>query len=154
MKTNLNEPMENNEVVSAEETGPGPMIIRQCQYDLPGGKCGQRTVARGYCNRHYRVLNRRRAFNDRRSHTLAPATTEKGVQRNVDAVRRAREKLERAAPQFAEDLKMASRVAAQRGDSRPAEWGLLHSRAVLPAAPEKTAAAIGTTINIGVKVSE
>src|SRR5262249_54272514 len=125
------------EHMDSQDPNPGkqprlPVVIRACQYDLPDGKCGQRTVARGYCSKHYRVLNRRGAFNDQRSHTLAPATTQRGIDRNMDAVRRAREKLERAAPEFAEHIRTAAKVAAQKGDSRPAERGLLHSTALAP----------------------
>jgi hypothetical protein len=130
-----------------------PVVIRDCQYDLPDGKCGQRTVARGYCSKHYRVLNRRGAFSSQRSHTLAPATTEKGIDRNMAALRRAREKLEQAAPEFAEHIKTASRVAAQKGDSRPAEWGLLHSRAIASLSGEKDELGKQPIINIGVKIS-
>ena len=56
-----------------------------------------------------------------------------------------------AAPQFAEDLLTASRVAAQRGDSRPAQFGLLHSRAVAPVDTREGPGG-GFVVNIGMAV--
>jgi hypothetical protein len=125
---------------------------RTCRYELTGGICGKPAIARGYCSRHYRALARRGAFKPNRP-PIGTATTEKGVQRNLDRLSEAKEKLERAAPAFARHLVQASKIAAQKGDSRPAEWGLLHSRAVAPIDATKDEPGRAPIINIGVKVS-
>jgi hypothetical protein len=90
----------------------------------------------------------------KRSRSLAPGTTAKGVSRNLNSLQVAREKLERAAPEFAEHIRRAAKVAARKGDSKPAEWALLHTRSVAPVAPAKPTAERDdrVIVQIGVKV--
>jgi hypothetical protein len=102
-----------------------------CLYDLAGKLCGNPIRARGYCEKHYKVLNRRGAFRAAPL-TLQPATTTDQVDRNLGHLERARQALDAHAEKLVEHLLTAAEVAARKGDSKPAEWGLLHTRTVEP----------------------
>jgi uncharacterized Zn finger protein (UPF0148 family) len=60
----------------------------------------------------------------------------------------ARERIERNAARYAEIHVAGSEIAAAKGDTRPAEWGLLHSRAVESVKGES--GATGVVVQIGV----
>ncbi len=123
-----------------------------CNYTLENGaKCNSpNTIARGYCEKHYRALKRAGAFED-----LVPKPSRRSdlVLANVASVKRARKQLLKNMPTYADLHLVASKNAAQKGDAKPIEWAMLHTRTVEPIAEAKGSPASGTTINIGVKVS-
>lgn len=94
-----------------------------------GRKClSLKIKARNLCERHYAVLRRAGAFDASRNLTA----TEDEVLDNSVRLGKARQILERSAPYAARRLREAVKVAASKGHSGPAEWLLLHSRAVRP----------------------
>jgi hypothetical protein len=95
-------------------------------------------------------LKRSGAFSDLDIHTK-PRSDHLAV--NVKAIKRAHKKLLKNAPDYVDIHLAAARNAAERGDSKPAEWAILHTRTVEPIAEKGSSATAGTTINIGVKVS-
>ncbi len=101
-----------------------------CLYDIDGDFCGQPVRARGYCMRHYKILNRKGAFSDTR--VIPAGSDSETADRNMGHVARARLQLEQHTEAIVGHLMRAIEVAANKGDSRPAEWGLLHARAVEP----------------------
>lgn len=113
------------------ETSPG---ISGCLYDSAGVLCGEKVRARGFCKRHYNILARRGAFKPTEKTSLAPgsAVTEQSIARNLGHIERARLRLEEHTETLVNHLLLAAEIAAKKGDSRPAEWALLHSRTVQP----------------------
>jgi hypothetical protein len=123
-----------------------------CQYELESGqKCNSpKVLARGFCERHYRSLKRAGAF-EVATKTRTPSEV---TARNVAAVRKARKKLLKLAPDFVDHLVAGSQIASKTGDTRAAQWALLHTRTVEPVSEKQNSSVnTGTTINIGVKVS-
>lgn len=98
-----------------------------CQFETDGIFCGAKIRARGYCPKHYKILQRRGAFED-----IAHNVPAEVVDRNLGHIERARQVLDKHAETFAQHLITAAEVAARKGDSKPAEWGLLHTRTVEP----------------------
>lgn len=122
-----------------------------CTYTLADGSiCNKPKDARGYCNTHYQVMKRAGAFTDLKP--IAPKSSTATVRNNVRALQRAERKLARLAPTFVDHLLRASEVAAENGKGDPAQWALIHSRAVTPIATN-TNTNSQPVINIGVKVS-
>lgn len=108
----------------------GKRELSGCVYETDGYFCGQPVRARGYCMRHYKILGRKGAFKDIRP--IPPGSDADTADRNMGHLERARLQLERHTETFVQHLLTAAENAAKKGDSRPAEWGLLHSRAVEP----------------------
>lgn len=130
---------------------PPPLQLATCAFDLGNGsKCQNRKLAKGYCSAHYFQLRRAGAFAD---HPVKQRTPAAVLASNIRAQRRAQRKLEKLAPDFVDHLYNASTVAAQKGDSAPAQWALLHSRAVQPLQNGPTSAN-SLTVNVGVKVDK
>lgn len=113
---------------------PATLGTSGCLYELAGKFCGATVRARGYCQRHYKLLNRHGAFKPAKPEPLEPgsATTEAQIDRNLGHLERARLALEKHTEALVGHLMVAAERAALKGDSRPAEWGLLHSRALQP----------------------
>jgi hypothetical protein len=66
----------------------------------------------------------------------------------ADILNAAADAIERGALEYVAAHRQATRIAALKGDSKPAEWALLHTRVVKPV--EKEAAAAGLIVNVGV----
>lgn len=106
--------------------------ITGCLFDIGKGKtCGAEMRARGFCRKHYAQLARKGAF---RPGTEAPADPKTAADVNLGHLARARSVIEQHSETFVKYLLMAAKVAARKGDSKPAEWALLHSRTLEPIA--------------------
>lgn len=123
---------------------------KRCQFTLGNGaKCvSSKVFSRGYCEKHYRSLLRAKAFAPDSLRTFTPRQQ---VLENVATVRRARRKVLKDAPTYAEHLLAASAIAASKGDSSPAQWALLHTRAIQPIT-NGVQSNNGVVVNVGVKV--
>jgi hypothetical protein len=125
-------------------------------YETDGAICGDKVRARGYCSRHYKVMLRANAFEPTRPISGNPET----VARNVGHLDRARLLLQAHTEELVSILLEAARKAAKRGDSKPAEWALLHSRTLEPvltggaaARPNGKDTDTGVKVIIGVQLS-
>lgn len=107
--------------------------------------------ARKLCERHYAQLRRLGAFERQRAATDLEAI----ANISSDRLAKARDILERAAPMAARDLKLASKVAASKGDGKAALALLLHSRAVEPITQNRPdmQPSLQPVINIGFAVA-
>lgn len=123
-----------------------------CLYDLAGKLCGQPVRARGFCSKHYKVLNRRGAFKPAGSVTLQPTTTTEQIDRNLGHLERARIALDKHAEKLVEHLMTAAEVAARKGDASPAQWGLLHTRTIAPVITSTGTAGKGGADAAGIRV--
>lgn len=122
-----------------------------CAYrESDGSLCAKTTVAKGFCSSHYYKLKRAGAF--AKPSAAKPSPGHATVLANAKSLRKAQRQLEANAPTFVAHLVVASENASKKGDSKPAEWALLHSRAIAPIAATSKEAS-GVTINVGVKVS-
>lgn len=124
-----------------------------CHYEMAGQLCGAVVRARGYCRKHYMALNRRGAFDAGRPLQPGAAITEAQVERNIGHLDRARLLLQQHTEELVGILIEAARKAAKRGDSKPAEWALLHSRTLEPVLTGGAAARPGAKeVEQGVRV--
>lgn len=123
-----------------------------CAYDVAGHLCGAKPRARGYCMPHYRALKRRGAFELTARKGTAPGLTEAAIDRNLGHLDRARLLLQENTAVLVQNLLDAAAVAAKRGDSKPAEWALLHSRTLEPVLTGGAASAKGSNDHQGVRV--
>ena len=128
------------------EIVPSPILGCGFTYDN-GLKClDLKLFARGYCTRHYSQLRRMGAF------AVKGQADTLDVLGEVERLRmdKALSILQRASPHLARLVVKASKVAANRGDVKPAAWGLLHSRAIDPVAKDgPTQQSSAPIINIG-----
>jgi hypothetical protein len=134
---------------------PAQLELSGCLYEIDGYFCGQPVRARGYCMRHYKILNRKGAFKDTRE--LPPGSDAETVDRNMGHVERARQALDAHAEAAVAHLMTAAEAAAKKGDSGPAQWILLHTRTVQPvltggAASGGKDAPAGIRVMIGVQL--
>lgn len=124
-----------------------------CLFEVsPGVKCNDPNhFGRGYCQRHYRQLSRAGAFNaDKRK-----PTDHAVVLANVAAVRRARRKLLKSAPDIVDAFVAGMKNQAQNGKTDAAQWAILHTHIVAPVGvpKENDTGKSGVVVNVGVKVS-
>jgi len=142
------------------EPVPDTLDTSGCLYEMAGKLCGAAVRARGYCAKHYKVLNRRGAFKPAAPLEPGSAVTEAQIDRNLGHLARARLALEQHTEAIVGHLMTAVEVAARKGDSRPAEWSLLHARALEPVltgggASGKGAAEVpGIRVMIGVQLGQ
>lgn len=141
-----------------DETDPQPSqpSPKSCQFeDEQGHKCGlTKILARNYCARHYRQLERSGVF---RQLEQRPSESDL-VQHNLERLAKARSILERAAPRLARNLIKSAQIAAEKGDHKPALAGLLHAKAIDPIAQSYQTSPnsnqqSGVVIKIGVALS-
>ena len=139
-------------------TLPEQSSLSGCQFEYDDGrKCLDLKIhARNLCQPHYRALARAGAFSN------AGAKPDDGeVVSNITALTKAKERIERYAPFAARLVLKAAKAAALKGDSKPAEWLLTHSRAVEPVSPRSSSPreSTGVVINVvgslaGVKIDK
>lgn len=131
-----------------------------CLYETAGELCGKPAIARGYCRRHYKALHTAGAFKLGARLNMRPdAITAGNLDRNLGHIERARIALEAHTEALVQILIEAARNAAKKGDSRPAEWALLHARAFEPVltgghASGKGDSAGGVKVIIGVQLGQ
>jgi hypothetical protein len=121
------------------------------EYDN-GSQClDLKLFARGLCCKHYNQLRRIGAFSQK------PTADAVDVISNVaeERLSKARDILIRAAPSMARLVARGAKVAATKGDIKPAAWALLHSRAVEPVTQNRpdVQTNLQPVINIGFAVA-
>jgi len=118
-----------------------------CWFELSEGvKCGlTETIGRGLCSAHYHKLRRAGLFRKPN-----PEESTEQVALNVDILSRAKDRLERLTPYAARKLRRAIEAAADKGDSKPIEWLLTHTKVVEPvnARSSSPSQSTGVTINV------
>lgn len=130
---------------------PAPLPPKGCQFAYDDGRMclSLKLKARNLCDRHYKQLSRLGAF----QHSRIARTEEALANISTDRLAKARDILERAAPMAAKHLKLASQVAASRGDAKPALALLLHTGALAPLVKEQAPPPTAPVINIGFALS-
>lgn len=126
-----------------------------CQFETVTGFCGEPVRARGYCSKHYKVMNRKGAFKPAERAPLAPGATvtDPAIERNLNTLERARLKLEGYSEELIDCLVLAAKVAASKGNSAPAENALLHARVLAPiATPSNGKDTGGIRVLVGVQL--
>lgn len=126
-----------------------------CQFENDQGlKCGlTKLLARGYCPKHYRQLQRSGVFTELSKRTNDPSS-EDLVSVNADKLLKAKDRLERLAPYAVVQFKKAIKLAADKGDHKPAKDLLLLSKAIEPI--EKVASFAsqsGVLVKVGVRLA-
>lgn len=137
------------EAVVSSVVHPAPAV--GCSFDLGDGrKCLSLQIkSRGLCIKHYAQLLRAGAFHAGANAPFDPAA----IELNRDRLIAAKGQLERMAPYAVQQIRHAIKHAAAKGDSRPAEWVLLHSRAIAPVAVDRQSSSSGVTVNVGVALA-
>jgi hypothetical protein len=143
-------PGQSSDIIDPANTA-SPLIVaepmRGCGFEYDDGrKClDLKLFARGLCGKHYSQLRRAGAFAAKGTADVLDVVGE------VERLRldKALSILQRASPHLARLVVKASKVAADKGDVKPAAWGLLHSRAIQPLAKDAQVANLAPTINIG-----
>jgi len=118
-------------------TGAKPTVT--CRYfekptDPP---CSKPVAARGCCHAHYSKLKRAGAFGTKAITTTGSTTLQ------------AKALLHQHAEEYARLHMKGARVAARRGDTRPADWALLHTRTVDPVSKEGESGSPRVVVQVG-----
>lgn len=129
------------------ETGTAGTLA-SCLYDTDGAICGAKVRARGYCSKHYKVMLRAKAFDPARPISGGAAN----VDRNLGHIDRARQALVEYTEEIVHIYMEGARRAAKKGDTRPAEWLLLHTRTLEPVLTGGAASKAGDNGSQGVRV--
>lgn len=115
------------------------VALAGCSFRLSAieNPCGLPVKARGYCSTHYRKLARLGAFNG------------SGVSNTKQMTSEAKVWLGTVALDVAKMMVTGARIAARKGDTRPAEWILLHTKTVDPVNKESGSKVERVNVQIG-----